>query len=83
LLFLPAHASELQPAERLYLPLLGCSEASLSNRHFRDREELEDVQFARCAVFQERLDLIRLAMLSPWWPKRIRKPKYRGGRRVS
>lgn len=69
LLFLPAHAPELQPCEHLWQ----FSDAPLVNRHFRDLDELEDVQLARCAVLQERRDLIRSATLFVWWPKRITK----------
>jgi hypothetical protein len=71
LLFLPAHSPELQPAEHLWQ----FSDAPLVNRHFRDIEELEDVQLARCAVLQQRRDLIRSATLFSWWPKRITKLK--------
>jgi hypothetical protein len=69
LLFLPAHSPELQPAEHLWT----FSDAPLVNRHFRDLDELETVQFERCAVLQMRQDLIRSATLFPWWPQRIRK----------
>lgn len=68
LLFLPAHAPELQPCEHLW----HFSDAPLVNRHFRDLDELEEVQLARCAVLQERRDLIRSATLFSWWPKRLR-----------
>ena len=67
LLFLPSHAPELQPCEHLWQ----FSDAPLVNRHFRDVDELEDVQLARCAVLQERRALIRSATLFSWWPKRI------------
>jgi hypothetical protein len=69
LLFLPSHSPELQPCEHLW-PL---ADAPLVNRHFRDLDELEEVQFARCAVLQTQRDRIRSATLFPWWPKRIRK----------
>jgi hypothetical protein len=67
LLFLPAHSPELQPCEHLW-PF---SDAPLVNRHFRDIDELEDVQLARCAVLQRRRDLVRSATLFSWWPTRI------------
>jgi hypothetical protein len=67
LLVLPSHSPELQPCEHLW-PF---SDAPLVNRHFRDLDELEEVQLARCAVLQERYALIRSATLFPWWPKRI------------
>ena len=69
LLFLPAYSPELQPAEHLWQ----FSDAPLVNRNFRDVEELEEAQLARCAVLQDRQDLIRSATLFSWWPKRITK----------
>ena len=69
LLFLPSHSPALQPCEHLW----HFSDAPLVNRHFRDVDELQDVQLARCAVLQERRALIRSATLFSWWPKRITK----------
>jgi hypothetical protein len=69
LLFLPAHSPELQPCEHLWQ----FSDAPLVNRHFRDIEELEDVQMARCAILQTQTDRMRSATLFPWWPRRIKK----------
>jgi hypothetical protein len=69
LLFLPSHSPELQPCEHLWT----LSDAPLVNRHFRDLDELEDVQFARCAVLQTQRARIRSATLFPWWPRRIKK----------
>jgi transposase len=69
LLFLPAHSPELQPCEHLWQ----FTDAPLVNRHFADIEELEDVQLARCAVLQERRDLIRSATRFSWWPQQIHK----------
>jgi hypothetical protein len=69
LLFLPSCSPELQPAEHLW-PF---SDAPLVNRHFRDLDDLEDVQRARCVVLQARPDLMRSATLFPWWPRRIYK----------
>ena len=71
LLFLPAHSPELQPAEHLWQ----FSDAPRVNRHFQNIDELEDIQLARCAVLQQRRDLIRSATLFSWWPKRITKLK--------
>lgn len=45
----------------------------LINRHFGSIEELEDVQFARCAVLQHQPERIRSTTLFHWWPKRIKK----------
>jgi hypothetical protein len=69
LLVLPAHSPELQPCEHLWQ----FSDAPLVNRHFRDVDELEEVQLARCAVLQGQRDRLRSATLFPWWPKRIKK----------
>jgi len=67
LLFLPAYSPERQPCEHLWQ----FSDAPLVNRRFRDIDELEEVQLARCAVLQQRRTLIRSATLFSWWPKRI------------
>ena len=67
LLVLPSHSPERQPCEHLWQ----CSDAPLVNRHFRDLDEWEEVQVARCAVLQERRTLIRSATLFSWWPQRI------------
>ena len=75
LLFLPPYSPELQPAEHLW-PL---TTSVLVHRHFTSIEELEDVQFARCADLQVRPDLIRSATCFHWWPKQIH--KRRGPRR--
>lgn len=69
LLFLPPYSPELQPAEHLW-PL---TNTCLINRHFPSIEELEDVQFARCADLQRQRKHIRSTTLFHWWPKRIRK----------
>ncbi|MGZ3673548.1 MAG: IS630 family transposase [Ktedonobacterales bacterium] len=69
LLFLPAHSPELQPCEHLWQ----FSDAPLVKRHFRDIEELEDVQMARCAVLQAQPERMRSATLFPWWPRRVKK----------
>ena len=69
LLFLPPYAPELQPAEHLW-PL---TNSVLVNRHFSTIEELEDVQFARCAELQRDPDVIRSTTRFHWWPQRIKK----------
>jgi hypothetical protein len=68
-LFLPSHSPEWPPCEHRGQ----FSDAPLVNRPFRDVDELEDVQLARCVVLQERRALIRSATLFSWWPKRITK----------
>lgn len=75
LLFLPPYSPELQPAEHLW-PL---TNAALINQHFATIEDLEDAQFAHCATFQARPDLIRSTTCFHWWPKQIH--KRRGPRR--
>lgn len=69
LLFLPPYSPELQPAEHLW-PL---TNTCLISRHFATIEELEDVQFARCADLQRQPERIRSTTLFLWWPKRIKK----------
>jgi transposase len=69
LLFLPPYSPELQPAEHLW-PL---TNSVLVNRHFVTLEELEDVQFARCAELQRHPELIRSTTRFHWWPQRIKK----------
>ncbi len=69
LLFLPPYSPELQPAEHLW-PL---TNTCLINRHFPSIEELEDVQFARCADLQRQRKRIRSTTLFHWWPQRIKK----------
>ena len=76
LLFLPPYSPELQPAEHLW-PL---TNSCLVNQHFATIEELEDVQFARCATLQQQPNLVRSATCFHWWPKRIH--KRRGPRRT-
>lgn len=61
------------PRERTRRHLWQFTDAPLLNRHFRDLEEREDGQLARCAALQEQPDRIRSATLFPWWPQRIRK----------
>ena len=75
LLFLPPYSPELQPAEHLW-PL---TNAALVNQHFATIEDLEDAQFARCAVLQRQRERIRSTTLFHWWPKQIH--KRRGPRR--
>lgn len=69
LLFLPAYSPELQPAEHLW-PL---TNTCLVNRHFATLDELEEVQFARCAALQHRPDRIRSTTRFHWWPQRVAK----------
>src|SRR5258708_11681619 len=67
LLFLPPYSPELQPAEHLW-PL---TNTCLINRHFATIEELEDVQFARCADLQRHPELIRTTTPFHSWPQHI------------
>ena len=68
LLFLPAHSPELNPAEHLWR----LSDTALVNQHFAGLEELDEAQWARCAVLQRRRDLIHSTTCFSWWPRRIR-----------
>jgi hypothetical protein len=58
LLFLPPYSPELQPL----------SNEPLVNRHFRDLDELEEVQAERCVFLQDSPDLIRSHTSFHWWP---------------
>jgi transposase len=64
LLFLPSHAPELQPAERLW-PL---SNEPLANRVFSSLDELQDVQAERCRWLQAHPDIICGRTSFHWWP---------------
>jgi hypothetical protein len=75
LLFLPARSPELQPCEHLWQS----SDAPLVNRNFRDVDELEDVQLARCALLRQRRALIRSAMLFPGGPNTSENYKDKSG----
>src|SRR5581483_8065015 len=55
LVFLPPYSPELQPAEHLW----ELSDQALANRHFRDLDELMEVQAERCRKLQELPELIR------------------------
>jgi hypothetical protein len=66
----------LQSAEHLW-PL---TNVALVNQHFAIIDELEDVQFARCAALQHQPELIRSTTLFLWWPKRVH--KRRGPKRI-
>lgn len=76
LLFLPSHSPALQPCEHLWqfsdAPLVKPLVEPLVNHHFRDIDELEEVQMARCAVLQEQPEGMRSATLFPWGPRRIK-----------
>ena len=62
--FLPSHAPELQPAERLW-PL---SNEPLANRVFTSLDELEQVQADRCRWLQAHPEVIRGRTSYHWWP---------------
>jgi transposase len=63
--FLPPYSPELQPAECLW-PL---TNEALANRHFRDLDELEEVQAQRCLTLQARPEVIRAHTNFHWWPQ--------------
>lgn len=64
LVFLPPYSPELQPAEHLW----ELTDQALANRHFRDLDELSEVQAERCRKLQEMPELIRKRTLFHWWP---------------
>lgn len=66
LLFLPPYSPELQPAERLW-PL---TNEPLANCTFRDLDELEAVQLARCLQLSAEPERVRGHTLYHWWPDR-------------
>jgi transposase len=65
LVFLPPYSPELQPAEHLW----ELTDQALANRHFRDLEELTEVQAERCRKLQELPELIRNRTQFHWWPE--------------
>jgi hypothetical protein len=67
------------PAEHLSVagPL---TTACLINRQCASSEELDDVQFARCADLQRQPERIRSTTRLHWWPTRMKK---RQGPRLS
>ena len=64
LLFLPAYAPELQPAEHLW-PL---TNEPLANRCFATMEALEAVQAEHCLALQQQPERIRQHTCFRWWP---------------
>jgi transposase len=62
---LPPYSPALQPAECLW-PL---TNEALANRHFRDLDELEEVQAQRCLTLQARPEVIRAHTNFHWWPQ--------------
>ena len=62
---LPPYSPELQPAERLW-PL---TNEPLANRHFRDLDELQEVQAHRCLTLQARPEMVRAQTNFHWWPQ--------------
>lgn len=64
LVFLPAHAPELQPAERLW-PLIN---EPVANRALIDLTELETVLAERCRTLRARPAMIRAHARFHWWP---------------
>lgn len=61
---LPAYSPELQPAEHLW----ELTDEALVNRHFRDLDELIEVQAERCRVVQRQPERIRSCTTFHWWP---------------
>lgn len=65
LVFLPAYAPELQPAEHLW-PLV---DEGVVNRHLADLDALDAAVGERCITLAEQPALIRSTTLFHWWPK--------------
>jgi hypothetical protein len=63
--FLPPHAPELQPVERLW-PL---TDEPLANAHFADLDALMDAQADRCRALRDQPDLVRAHTHFHWWPE--------------
>jgi hypothetical protein len=81
LLFLPPPLPTPPSCNRLSISwaLWPLTNTCLVNRQFASIEELEDVQFARCASLQTQPERIRSTTCFHWWPKQIH--KRRGPRR--
>jgi transposase len=65
LVFLPPYAPELQPVERVW-PLVN---EAVSNRYFRDLEEMIEVVAERCRVLAQDPETLRRHTLFHWWPR--------------
>jgi hypothetical protein len=68
---LPTRPSSNRPS--ISWALWPLTNTCLVNRQFASIEELEDVQFARCASLQAQPDRIRSTTHFHWWPKQIHK----------
>jgi DDE superfamily endonuclease len=67
LVFLPAYAPELQPAERLW----SLSNEPLVNRHFPDLDALQMVQAEHCRTLRAMPDVIKAHTQFHWWPPTV------------
>ena len=70
LVFLPASAPEVQPAERLW-PL---SNEPLANRVFTSLDELEQVQAERCRWLLDHPEVVKAHTCFHWWPTLLDSP---------
>ena len=65
LVFLPSHAPELQPAERLW----GLTDTPLVNQHFDTLQQLQDTLEPHLAWLETQHERIRAFTLFHWWPR--------------
>jgi transposase len=64
LVFLPPYTPQMQPAEKLW-PL---TNEGVANRNFKNIEDLEQIQGARCIELSKNVDLIKSTTEFHWWP---------------
>ncbi len=64
LVFLPAYAPELQPAERLWT----LSNEPLVNQHFSTLSDVMDVQAERCRILRTMPEVVQAHTHFHWWP---------------
>jgi len=65
LVFLPSHAPELQPAERLW----GLTDVPLINKHFESLEHLQNTLEPHLAWLETQHQRIQAFTLFHWWPR--------------
>jgi hypothetical protein len=65
LMEMPAHAPELQPAERLWV----LTNEPIANRTFENLDELEETLYQRCRQLLQQRELIRGLTNFQWWPQ--------------
>ena len=65
LVFLPSHAPELQPAERLW----GLTDVPLVNKHFESLAQLQNTLEPHLAWLETQYERVRAYTLFHWWPR--------------